>query len=159
MVEILCIIDSCGYKTVAVWKELVFFGWFGVVFFGGYQGIKRMVSSFTSCNRNYSGFLQQVTLDIRTLNCIVFTKIHLNVFSESTWIVVPDSFTVSKGFKNWITWENFFFNWVMLLFCGKASRIAERSQYFHTVFCGLCFTGATLSWDNDGLFGFRCFHL
>lgn len=129
-----------------------------IKFFWSNECVKGMESPLP-CRDGYDPwFLEKVTLDVGSFYCVIFTKIHLDILTETTGIIVPDCLAVTKGLKKGITREDFLLYGMMVLLMSVL-RMTQWRQNFHAILGWLGFTSSTLTWNYNGLLGIWCLHM
>ena len=81
---------------------------------------------------------------IGTFYSVIIGKINLDVFTEPTGVIIPDSFTITKSFKQGITAEYPILNLMLAI-------TTQSSKNLHTIFSGLRLTSATFPRNNNSL--------
>lgn len=157
-IKILSIIKSYSSIAFAFLQNFVFMNLLDIKFFWSNECVKGMESPLP-CRDGYDPwFLEKVTLDVGSFYCVIFTKIHLDILTETTGIIVPDCLAVTKGLKKGITREDFLLYGMMVLLMSVL-RMTQWRQNFHAILGWLGFTSSTLTWNYNGLLGIWCLHM
>ncbi len=96
-------------------------------------------------NTSDSGFLKKIAFNIGPFDSLVGSEIYLNVFSESTRILVSHCLAVAKSLENRIASQYLFLYRMLLLF------LTQTGQHLHAIFSSFCLTSPRLSRYNNCL--------
>lgn len=102
-IKILCIIKPYSCITFTFLQNFIFMNLFDIKFFRSNECVKSMESPLTCRDWYDSWFLEKVTLDVSSFYCVIFTKIHLDILTETTGIIISDCLAVTKSLKKGIT--------------------------------------------------------
>lgn len=82
--------------------------------FSSNQSVKAVIISLIFFDFNDSRFLEEVASDFGACYVFGFIEVNLNIFTESTGVIVSGCFTVTESFENGVATEYFLLNWVLI---------------------------------------------
>lgn len=102
------------------------------------------------CYWDNSWLLEQIALNLGSLDGTHPIQVNSHIFSEPTWVTISDSLAISEGLQHWITIKNLVLNCQDFLVFMMG--VAKCSQKSHAVLCVFSLTSSWFSTNNYCLF-------